>query len=308
MSNSAVADHETETSGPAGAGPSGPSTPPDAELSPSTFSPGVPADTSITALHDALYAETRVPSSALAVLSLSDDEQESTRHNYWEPDADVSACRGCDRRFTFFLRRHHCRRCGRIYCDACTAAREHLSADEIVYDHEMPEMAAAEVDGVSRVCNQCASDRRELEENHSIVANVFDMVGRMRRRVASTESVPATSDDASENASEIDECPVCETPIRNLGPPEREEHIRACLESGTAHALQNTRYLVSMLSADSPLAGSECIICMEEFEAGTAVARLHCLCCFHRSWCVFANSIDAWLKNGGGCPVHASEL
>jgi hypothetical protein len=27
----------------------------------------------------------------------------------WEPDESVSSCRLCHRRFTAFLRRHHCR-------------------------------------------------------------------------------------------------------------------------------------------------------------------------------------------------------
>ena len=37
----------------------------------------------------------------------------------WEKDDKVDRCRGCKIEFSFFKRRHHCRCCGRIFCDAC---------------------------------------------------------------------------------------------------------------------------------------------------------------------------------------------
>lgn len=39
----------------------------------------------------------------------------------WQRDKDAPRCNGCQRGFNVFLRRHHCRRCGKIFCDACTA-------------------------------------------------------------------------------------------------------------------------------------------------------------------------------------------
>ncbi|KAI9199826.1 uncharacterized protein BJ171DRAFT_199050 [Polychytrium aggregatum] len=41
----------------------------------------------------------------------------------WQPDEDAHQCRHCERRFTLFVRRHHCRWCGYIFCDACSSAR-----------------------------------------------------------------------------------------------------------------------------------------------------------------------------------------
>eukprot|EP01060_Flectonema_neradi_P040685 TRINITY_DN937_c0_g2_i1.p1 TRINITY_DN937_c0_g2~~TRINITY_DN937_c0_g2_i1.p1 ORF type:complete len:780 (+),score=148.67 TRINITY_DN937_c0_g2_i1:69-2408(+) len=38
----------------------------------------------------------------------------------WEADANSDACHGCQSKFTFFLRRHHCRGCGRLHCSDCT--------------------------------------------------------------------------------------------------------------------------------------------------------------------------------------------
>ncbi|KAJ2493344.1 hypothetical protein IWW37_000628 [Coemansia sp. RSA 2050] len=41
----------------------------------------------------------------------------------WEPDEATAVCRQCSRRFSLFLRRHHCRRCGLVFCDSCSSKR-----------------------------------------------------------------------------------------------------------------------------------------------------------------------------------------
>ncbi|TID29540.1 hypothetical protein CANINC_001814 [Pichia inconspicua] len=40
--------------------------------------------------------------------------------DYWLDDASATKCRSCDRKFTTFLRKHHCRICGKIFCSNCT--------------------------------------------------------------------------------------------------------------------------------------------------------------------------------------------
>src|SRR5947208_1124678 len=43
------------------------------------------------------------------------------KSNYdWQDDDDVKNCYNCKREFNFFLRKHHCRACGHIYCNDCT--------------------------------------------------------------------------------------------------------------------------------------------------------------------------------------------
>ncbi|GMM31224.1 phosphatidylinositol-3-phosphate-binding ubiquitin-protein ligase [Martiniozyma asiatica (nom. inval.)] len=37
----------------------------------------------------------------------------------WLLDKDVKSCPCCQTKFTFFQRRHHCRRCGKIFCHQC---------------------------------------------------------------------------------------------------------------------------------------------------------------------------------------------
>lgn len=46
---------------------------------------------------------------------------------------------------------------------------------------------------------------------------------------------------------------------------------------------------------------AECVICFEEFEEGDIIARLECLCRYHKK------CIRAWFdrRGNGECPVHA---
>jgi len=41
----------------------------------------------------------------------------------WVPDQESSQCMACKAGFTTIRRRHHCRKCGGLYCGACTTKR-----------------------------------------------------------------------------------------------------------------------------------------------------------------------------------------
>lgn len=41
----------------------------------------------------------------------------------WVPDSLAERCYGCHAFFSLVLRRHHCRRCGNVFCDTCSSAR-----------------------------------------------------------------------------------------------------------------------------------------------------------------------------------------
>jgi hypothetical protein len=40
------------------------------------------------------------------------DGQNHEQQQFWVKDSECKACYECDREFTFFLRKHHCRMCG----------------------------------------------------------------------------------------------------------------------------------------------------------------------------------------------------
>eukprot|EP00755_Sulcionema_specki_P039520 Sspe_Gene.112964::Locus_96834_Transcript_1_1_Confidence_1.000_Length_1872::g.112964::m.112964 len=61
----------------------------------------------------------------------------------WKPDHLSPTCEGCGREWLFFSRRrHHCRRCGGLFCDECSMERRRLPS------HREPQ----------RVCMRCAWD------------------------------------------------------------------------------------------------------------------------------------------------------
>jgi hypothetical protein len=41
----------------------------------------------------------------------------------WEPDESTNECLVCRERFRVFLRKHHCRGCGKIFCDKCSSKK-----------------------------------------------------------------------------------------------------------------------------------------------------------------------------------------
>ncbi|RLN98726.1 hypothetical protein BBJ28_00009341 [Nothophytophthora sp. Chile5] len=56
--------------------------------------------------------------------------QQQRRHRHggrnvvaWVPDSLAEKCYHCQAYFSLVLRRHHCRRCGNVFCDACSSAR-----------------------------------------------------------------------------------------------------------------------------------------------------------------------------------------
>lgn len=71
---------------------------------------------------------------------------DNVSRDFWMPDHSCRVCYDCDTQFTIFNRRHHCRRCGRIFCGKCTANSVPVSSG--------PDNSDDEGDRI-RVCNFC---------------------------------------------------------------------------------------------------------------------------------------------------------
>ena len=54
----------------------------------------------------------------------------------WQPDAEVSKCPICDNMFSFWYRKHHCRKCGRVVCANCSPHRITIPRQFIVHPPE----------------------------------------------------------------------------------------------------------------------------------------------------------------------------
>lgn len=70
----------------------------------------------------------------------------------WKADNEVTACENCKNQFSFVRRRHHCRRCGGIFCDACTKKRR------TVRNPLSEEGRATGAVKDCRVCDRCAAE------------------------------------------------------------------------------------------------------------------------------------------------------
>ncbi|WPH00880.1 E3 ubiquitin-protein ligase PIB1 [Acrodontium crateriforme] len=96
--------------------------------------------------------------------------QSATGPPRWQPDHEVARCPVCSSEFTFWFRKHHCRKCGRVVCAACsphriTIPRQYVvqpepSSSEYLVGFESPDNRNAAFGGgeTVRVCNPCVPD------------------------------------------------------------------------------------------------------------------------------------------------------
>ncbi|XP_061838297.1 E3 ubiquitin-protein ligase znrf2-like [Nerophis lumbriciformis] len=82
-------------------------------------------------------------------------------------------------------------------------------------------------------------------------------------------------------------CPVCS---KFMASDEIEKHLLMCFSKS------RLTYNKDILSRDS----GECAICLEELEQGDTIARLPCLCIYHKG------CIDEWFEVNRSCPEHPS--
>jgi hypothetical protein len=82
---------------------------------------------------------------SLILISDSPEVLGPPTRSHWKPDSEVKACAACHRPFTFINRRHHCRRCGDIFCNQCAS-----------YTFRLDRNCKIDSKGVlSRVCRSC---------------------------------------------------------------------------------------------------------------------------------------------------------
>ncbi|XP_015255177.1 PREDICTED: E3 ubiquitin-protein ligase ZNRF2-like [Cyprinodon variegatus] len=83
-------------------------------------------------------------------------------------------------------------------------------------------------------------------------------------------------------------CPVCS---KNVSSEEMDLHLVLCLTK------PRLTYNEDVLSKDV----GECAICLEDLQQGDTIARLPCLCIYHKG------CIDAWFEVNRSCPEHPSD-
>jgi hypothetical protein len=98
----------------------------------------------------------------------------------WKLDSEKAACENCNLPFSFVRRRHHCRRCGGLFCEACSSKKLDLAVALTGENN-----ATARNVKKARVCNACYN---AVGTGGGVVA---DAIAKERSRLAA--GLPAES-------------------------------------------------------------------------------------------------------------------
>lgn len=100
---------------------------------------------------------------------------------HWLKDESVVQCgiSSCRKNFNFFERRHHCRKCGGIFC------KEHTS--HFLYINHLAQFTTGGRGTLSRVCDNCIEDYNEF------IKNEFGVSSQAPRRELPPQALPVQS-------------------------------------------------------------------------------------------------------------------
>lgn len=137
----------------------------------------------------------------------------------WQPDSEVTHCPICNSQFSFWYRKHHCRKCGRVVCAACSPHRITIPRQFIVRPPEPVEQLNSET-----------LPRHRRESSRAVVDLTAD---DMRDTTASLPSRPRLENDPSNPAlgggEEVRLCNPC-VPDPNPDPPLSYGAVRASFD------------------------------------------------------------------------------
>lgn len=101
------------------------------------------------------------------------------KNNVWINDNMVTYCHNCKTEFSFFVRKHHCRNCGNIFCYEC--CKQMIVIPEFITDR--PDAAdywnisyyITSLKGTAeRVCKQCYTRIKEKIKAHDKIVEIFN--------------------------------------------------------------------------------------------------------------------------------------
>lgn len=103
----------------------------------------------------------------------------------WENEKGVDRCRLCGQRFTYFLRKHHCRLCGLVVCgDLERECSREVALSLLAEKLKQPELANGSMYTL-RMCGECRSavfaHRTFVEETHSSPPPVLRLSAQLKR-------------------------------------------------------------------------------------------------------------------------------
>ncbi|XP_022631797.1 1-phosphatidylinositol-3-phosphate 5-kinase FAB1B [Vigna radiata var. radiata] len=126
--------------------------------------------------------------------------------DFWMPDESCRVCYECDSQFNLFNRKHHCRLCGRIFCNKCTTNSVPAPVCIIVGKDSCTTNKSAsnklELEKI-RVCNYCY---KQWEQGVVAFDNSVPVSNLDNSASASTSSSNSSKTSATANSSNITLC------------------------------------------------------------------------------------------------------
>lgn len=190
--------------------------------------------------------------------------QQEVEEPYWHDDKLFNECQECGIKFSFFIRRHHCRKCGKIYCNKCCGKYcKYIPGSYVIEEsgNEGKKLVSGMYKYLEfRTCDSCYEEIRMLKEALGIIEE-RDENREDHNETDDSDDGEGDRDDIDETNSNVDtingikhsepreitmeisesragtesielgkvECPICGIDIGEKPESERERHISQCL-------------------------------------------------------------------------------
>ncbi|AMD19238.1 HBR337Cp [Eremothecium sinecaudum] len=202
---------------------------------------------------------------------------ETERLVRWQEDNLVRNCSGCSRRFTFILRRHHCRCCGSIFCSSCAGHFAYYDKDRVkILQRSERSMEIAPY----RTCNTCfktlenrgllvsrgrlVSNTRLMKRSPqepgfcdsasftSYFKNTMDMDAIVSCDAAvnaddachsESQNAPWSNNKTSNVPEEYNMCPICSVDLSSLSEEGSATHIQDCVQQASCIQQHQKNYV-----------------------------------------------------------------
>lgn len=128
---------------------------------------------------------------------------------HWVPDEAATKCSNCDADFSAFVRRHHCRNCGDVFCDRCTRGRTPLTSEEGAQPVRVCDRCLAEVS--QRLSNAKEASKVPVQRTHEDLAKKLqeELERNAGRREASNSKGTTGGSSNKESGTSVLNCSRC---------------------------------------------------------------------------------------------------
>ncbi|KAI3699346.1 hypothetical protein L2E82_43598 [Cichorium intybus] len=122
--------------------------------------------------------------------------------DHWVPDEASTKCTACNTYFGAFVRRHHCRNCGDIFCDKCTQGRIALTSEANAQQVRVCDQCLAEVTQRLSHANELTGKASGFNRHEDLAKKLQEEMEKKRKNTESKSNV------ADARMKEV-ECPTC---------------------------------------------------------------------------------------------------